>query len=88
MVKYDNKGNYRFLPKNFRDFDDQEDLFKSIYKETDYKNREVKDYYKVPYPVLHTNVVDVFLFQMALRGYTLQRDDRFIGENNETSRKS
>jgi len=73
----DNNDNYRFLPKIFRDFHDQKDLFKDIYKVIDWGEIDRPEHYNIPWTVMHVNCIDVFLFQMALRGYTLQKDDRF-----------
>ena len=77
---YDNNGEYRFLPKQFRDFHEQKALFKDIYVKTDYENLEINDFHKIGWTTMHINTIDVFLFQMALKGYTLQRDKRFKEE--------
>ena len=78
MNKNDKNNNYRFLPKEFRDWHNQKELVKDIYKEVDYQNLEMDDHYKIGTPTFHINMVDIFLYQMALRGYTLQSDKRFI----------
>jgi len=74
----DKNGNYRFLPKQYRDFHNQKDLFKDIYYKTDYKNLDIPLPDKINWVQMHINTVDVFLYQMALRGYTLKKDSRFI----------
>ena len=73
----DNEGNYRFLPKRIRDFHDQKELFKAIYADTDYNNIKFDSFYKIGWTQMMVNIMDVFLYNMALRGFTLQRDDRF-----------
>lgn len=75
---YDKNNNYKFLPKEFRDFHNQKDLVRDIYKQVDYPKLEMDDYYKIGSVTFHINMVDIFLYQMALRGYTLQRDKRFV----------
>ena len=81
----DKNGEYKFLPKKFRDFHKQKDLFKSIYSEVNYdKKFEGAEYYKITWTALHINVIDVFLYQMALRGYTLQKNNRFLDEKFKT----
>lgn len=72
---YDANDNYRFLPKIFRDWHDQKRLFKDIYNEVDLSKRS--EHYNITWTQMHTNTIDVFLYQMAMRGYTLQKDDRF-----------
>lgn len=77
----DKNGEYKFLPKKFRDFHKQKNLFKSIYDEVDYdKKFEDAKYYKITWTTFHVNVINVFLYQMALRGYTLQKDNRFLDD--------
>lgn len=80
---YDRDNNYAFLPKKFRDFHQQKDLFKDIYKVVDYDNRDIDQSYKINWIQMHTNVVDVFLFQMAKRGYVLKKDTRFMEDEVE-----
>ncbi len=66
----------RHLPQEFRDFHDQKDLFKCIWREV-VKQKETK----FPTPYLeglnwvntHIFVIDEFLRFMAIHGYTLQR---------------
>jgi hypothetical protein len=69
----------RYLPRFMRDFHDQKDLFKAIHQTI--KVHE-KDYVRdVTSVVGQIYVIDIFLWWMARRGYTLQRaraDQEFI----------
>jgi hypothetical protein len=69
----------RYLPSYMRDFHDQKDLFKAIHQTIDVrKNDMAKD---VSWPVGQVYVIDIFLWWMARRGYTLQRarvDQEFL----------
>lgn len=54
-----------------RDFHDQKDIFKTVHDIVDVKNHEyAKD---VSWIVGQCYVIDIFLWFMAKRGYTLQR---------------
>jgi hypothetical protein len=57
-----------YLPPPMRDFHDQKDLFKAIHETI-----RVDD---LTWVKAHCYVVDVFLWYMARRGYTLQRTKR------------
>jgi len=60
----------KYLPMFLRDHDAQKELFKCIHSTVDIKK-------SVPIPIDWINaqcyVIDVFLWYMAKRGYTLQR---------------
>ena len=58
------------LPPQFRDFHDQKDLFKSI---DVYIDREARGGRQVAWTAAHVYVIDIFLWYMAQRGWTLQR---------------
>lgn len=58
------------LPKFMRDFHDQKDLFKTIHETFEIKPGGEND---VPWATGMEYVIDVFLWFMALHGYTLQR---------------
>ena len=64
-------GDYKFLPLEFRDFHHQKDLFKEIFQQYDYHNK-IEESLQIPWTVFHVNVTDIFLYQMALRGYSLK----------------
>lgn len=70
----------RHLPSFMRDFHDQKDLFKAIHQTIGVHE---KDYVKdVTWVMGQIYVIDIFLWWMARRGYTLQRarvDQEFIG---------
>jgi hypothetical protein len=61
----------RYLPKFMRDFHDQKDLFKAMHETVDIKGHDIAG--KVDAVTGHCYVIDVFLWFMARRGYTLQR---------------
>lgn len=60
-----------YLPPRLRDFHDQKDVFKAVHQliEVD-KHEYAKD---VSWVVGQCYVIDIFLWFMAKRGYTLQR---------------
>ena len=61
----------KYLPPIMRDFHDCKDLFKNIHRFVAVDKHEYcKD---VNWVVGHCYVVDIFLWYMARRGYTLQR---------------
>jgi hypothetical protein len=61
----------KYLPQPLRDFHDQKDTFKAIHQAIDVKGH---DYCKsVDWMAAHCYVIDIFLWYMARRGYTLQR---------------
>lgn len=63
-----------YLPKVMRDFHDQKDIFKAIH---DIVQERPDGKIKRPDWITgHCYVVDVFLWFMARRGYTLQRTKR------------
>jgi len=70
----DKHGDYRFLPKKFRDFHDQKDLFKTMDFIQANKNRYVEN---IDWVSAHNFCTDYFLYYMARIGYTLQKDERF-----------
>jgi hypothetical protein len=60
-----------YLPSIMRDFHDQKDIFKTIHETI---NVEGHDYAKeVNWIAGQCYVIDIFLWWMARRGYTLQR---------------
>ena len=58
------------IPAQFRDFHDQKDLFKTIDGAIDW---EVRGGRPVGWIDAHIYVIDIFLWYMAKRGWTLQR---------------
>ena len=73
----------RYLPGFMRDFHDQKDVFKAIHETIKVENH---DYAKdVSWVVGQCYVIDIFLWWMGRRGYTLQRsrsDQEFISLGN------
>lgn len=67
---YDNNDEYRFLPKIYRNFHDQKDLFKDLYNNGDFSLLKEE---KISWVHLHINCVDIFLWQMAKHGYILKK---------------
>jgi hypothetical protein len=64
----------KYLPEPLRDFHDQKAIFKAIHQTI---NVEGHDYAKgVNWVAGHCYVIDIFLWWMARRGYTLQRTRR------------
>jgi hypothetical protein len=62
----------KYLPEPMRDFHDQKDLFKAIHETVDMSN--VSEYTKgITWASAHVYIIDVFLWYMARRGYTLQK---------------
>lgn len=59
----------KYLPEFMRDFHDQKDVFKTIHSFV--RSHSVMD--EVNWINGHMYVIDVFLWFMAKRGYTLQR---------------
>lgn len=60
-----------YLPPILRDFHDQKDIFKTLHRAVDV---EKHDYAKVVNWIAgQCYVIDIFLWFMAKRGYTLQR---------------
>jgi hypothetical protein len=59
----------RYLPDFMRDFHDQKDLFKTVH-ETVHANPGTQ---RINWVDAQIYTIDVFLWFMALRGYTLQR---------------
>lgn len=61
----------RYLPRFMRDFHDQKDIFKAVHGIITVENHEyAKD---VSWVAGQCYVIDIFLWFMARRGYTLQR---------------
>ncbi len=58
-----------YLPRPLRDFHDQKDAFKAIHEIVS-GNDGTK---QITWVQAHIYVIDVFLWFMALRGYTLQK---------------
>lgn len=72
-----------YLPKVMRDFHDQKDLFKAMHQTIDVKEHEYAG--DVDWISGQCYVVDIFLWFMAKRGYTLQRSrKRFPFSDIET----
>jgi hypothetical protein len=64
----------KYLPEPLRDFHDQKDVFKAMHELIDVKGH---DYAKsVDWVSGQCYVIDIFLWWMARRGYTLQRTRR------------
>lgn len=59
-----------YLPPFLRDFHDQKEVFKTIHASIDPENLSIK---RVSWVDGHCYVIDIFLWWMAKRGYTLQR---------------
>jgi len=59
---------YKYMPDEFKDFHDQKDLFKEIFGA--YKSLEDQ---KINWVDAHCFVVDIFLWHLARKGYTLQK---------------
>lgn len=61
----------KYLPKPLRDFHDQKEVFKTIHARINVKGNEYcKD---VSWVAGQCYVIDIFLWYMAKRGYTLQK---------------
>lgn len=61
----------KYMPPAFRDFHDQKDLFKTIHETINVEGHEyVKD---ISWVAGQVYVIDIFLWFMALHGYTLQK---------------
>lgn len=60
-----------YLPEPLRDFHDQKEVFKLIHEVTDVSKNDIAA--KVDWVAGQVYVIDVFLWFMARRGYTLQR---------------
>lgn len=61
------------LPKFMRDFHDQKDLFKAIHDTYSHEKDPERGNNKVSWVDAHIYVIDIFLWFMASRGYTLQK---------------
>jgi hypothetical protein len=61
----------KYLPPVMRDFHDQKDLFKAIHQTIDVEGHNYAK--SVDWVTGHCYVVDIFLWYMARRGYTLQK---------------
>lgn len=62
----------KHLPRFLRDFHNQKDLFKTIWGRTNLSKfpKEIQDFGWINFHIL---IIDLFLWWMAKRGYTLQR---------------
>ncbi len=63
-----------YLPEPLRDFHDQKDLFKAMHEMIDVQGHEYAK--PVDWVAGQCYVIDIFLWWMARRGYTLQRTRR------------
>ena len=71
-----------YMPPRFRDFHDQKELFKFIHS----KVKTGDHLSHISWIDAHIYVIDVFLYFMARRGYTLQKSRHkidFIDVNKE-----
>jgi len=69
LKQWRESGNY--LPQFLRDFHDQKDVFKTIHNAVNVEGHEYcKD---INWAKGHCYVIDIFLWYMARKGYTLQR---------------
>jgi hypothetical protein len=76
----------RYLPGFMRDFHDQKDLFRAIHQTI--KVHETDMARDVTWPIGQVYVIDIFLWWMARRGYTLQRartDQEFLNIHESIS---
>lgn len=60
----------RYLPPLLRDFHDQKDLFRTMHTSVSPANQSIKE---VDWMRGQCYVIDIFLWWMARRGYTLQK---------------
>ncbi|MGY6256577.1 hypothetical protein ACXIVK_24210 [Paraburkholderia caledonica] len=76
----------RYLPRFMRDFHDQKSLFKAMHETADIDGHEYAR--KVDWVTGQCYVIDIFLWFMARRGYTLQpaRADQAFLDIHETIR--
>lgn len=65
----------KYLPPILRDFHDQKDVFKAIHHTIRVEERDY-DVNKINWVMGQIYVIDIFLWWMAKRGYTLQRNRR------------
>lgn len=63
-----------YLPEPLRDFHDQKDVFKAIHESIHVEGHEYAK--SVDWIAGQCYVIDIFLWWMARRGYTLQRTRR------------
>lgn len=63
----------KYLPEFMRDFHDQKDLFKAIQEVADNSKENGNHYLTATWVENQVYTVDIFLWVMAKRGYTLQR---------------
>lgn len=78
---YNNDDEYSFLPKNYRNFYKQKELIKDLYLNFDFEN--IDENLKINWTSFHTNMIDIFLYQMALRGYCLKKNyNKKVLKNN------
>ncbi len=81
----------RYLPECLRDFHDQKDVFKAIHQTTRVEGHPYAG--KVDWVAGQCYVIDIFLWWMAQRGYTLQRsrtrmEFRSLHADVDTARKN
>jgi hypothetical protein len=62
----------RYLPKAFRDFHAQKDVFKTMWSRISFEDAP-DDVKAMSWVTAHVLVIDYFLWFMAKRGWTLQR---------------
>lgn len=75
LQKYLESGKH--LPKKMRDFHDQKDLFKSIHHLYQDDPHTTIPHSTIPHWTIgHQYVIDWFLWFMASRGYTLQKNKK------------
>jgi hypothetical protein len=81
-----------YLPPFMRDFHDQKDLFRALQEVVETSNAKHGNILSVTWTDAHIYTVDVFLWCLARRGWTLQRSrkplefadlDAFISEARE-----
>jgi hypothetical protein len=60
----------RYLPRFMRDFHDQKDLFRAIHQTIKVHEKDMVS--GITWPTAQVYVIDIFLWWMARRGYTLQ----------------
>lgn len=75
----------KHLPRILRDFHDQKDVFKTIHSTVELP----KELANLSWVAAHIYVIDIFLWFMAKRGYTLQKSRanvEFVNINDDIKR--